>query len=163
MVKHADRRNLRRRNALLSGIFVVAVGAGSAATLAANAADEVYDQAQLLASCPEDTSLYGRADSCRFEATSYDGFTGNLQQVSGVDTNCGIADITREVRWTQSTSETNSIEVSASVEAGLSKIFSASVSTTFGHTWEQTQGKEDARLVDREILDSAKLKEFLEG
>jgi hypothetical protein len=25
------------------------------------------------------------------------------------------------------------------------------------------QGKEDARLVDREILDSAKFKEFIEG
>jgi hypothetical protein len=144
MAKYAQRSRFGRK-AFLGTSMAVVVLSGSGVALVANAAEnEVYDQAQLLASCQENTELYGKADRCRFEPASYDGFTGNLVQVSGVDTNCGAADITREVRWQQSTTESNSIEVSASVEAGLSKIFSASVSTTFGHTWEQTTGKEDA-------------------
>jgi hypothetical protein len=132
------------RKAVLGGAFAVVVGLGSAITVAANAAEnEVYDQAQLLTACEEDTDLYGKADRCRFEPATYAGFTGNLQQVSGVDSNCGAGEASREVKWIQTTTESNSIEVSASVEAGLSKIFSASVSTTFGHTWERSQSKED--------------------
>lgn len=145
MRKSASRRATVGRKALLGGAFAVVVGLGSALTVVANAAEnEVYDQSQLLAACEENTDLYGKADRCTFEPATYDGFTGELQQVSGVDSNCGAGEVTREVRWSQSTSESNSIEVSASVEAGLSKIFSASVSTTFGHTWEKTQTKEDA-------------------
>jgi hypothetical protein len=144
MAKHAQGSRFGRK-AMLGTAMAVVVAGGSGVALAANAAEnEVYDQAQLLQSCQEKTSLYGKADRCRFEPASYDGFTGELVQVSGVDSNCGSADVTREVRWQQSTTESNSIEVSASVEAGLTKIFSASVSTTFGHTWEQTTGKEDA-------------------
>jgi hypothetical protein len=147
MAKYAQRSRFGRKAFLGTSMAIVVIG-GSGVALAANAAEnEVYDQAQLLAACQEDTDLYGRADRCRFEAATYDGFTGNVVQVSGVDTNCGASEVTREVRWQQSTTETNSIEVSASVEAGLSKIFSASVSTTFGHSWEQTTGKEDAILM----------------
>lgn len=136
------------RKVLLGTAFVAVVGLGSTLTLVAQAAEnEVYDQSQLLASCTENTDLYGKADRCRFEPATYDGFTGDLQQVSGVDSNCGAGEVSREVRWSQSTSESNSIEVSATVEAGISKIFSASVSTTFGHTWERTQTKEDAIVV----------------
>jgi hypothetical protein len=144
MAKYAQRSRFGRKAILGTAMAVVVVG-GSGVALAANAAEnEVYDQAQLLQACQEKTDLYGKADRCRFEPATYDGFTGNLVQVSGVDSNCGSADVTREVRWQQSTTESNTIEVSASVEAGISKIFSASVSTTFGHTWETTQGKEDA-------------------
>jgi len=144
-MKHAGPRSKTARKALLGGAFAAVVGLGSALTVAANAAEnEVYDQAQLLASCTGSTSLYGEADRCRFEPATYDGFTGDLQQVSGVDSNCGDGEVTREVRWSQTTTETNSIEVSAEVEAGISKIFSASVSTTFGHSWEKSQTKEDA-------------------
>lgn len=144
MVRYASRSRFGRKTFLGVSMAAVVLG-GSGVALVANAAEnEIYDQAQLLASCEEDTEIYGRADRCRFEPASYDGFTGNLTQVSGVDVNCGAADVSREVRWQQSTTETNSIEVSASVEAGLSKIFSASVSTTFGHSWERTTGKEDA-------------------
>jgi len=136
------------RKAVLGGAFAVVVGLGSAITVAANAAEnDVYDQAQLLAACEEKTDLYGKADRCRFEPATYAGFTGNLSQVSGVDSNCGAGEVSREVRWSQTTTESNSIEVSATVEAGLSKIFSASVSTTFGHTWERSQTKEDAITV----------------
>lgn len=136
------------RKAFLGTAMAFVVVAGSGVALAANAAEgEVYDQAQLLAACEQDTDLYGKADRCRFEPATYQGFTGNLQQVSGVDSNCGAADVSREVGWSQSTSESNSIEVSAEVEAGLSKIFSASVSTTFGHSWERTQTKEDKLVV----------------
>src|SRR4051794_38835783 len=145
MSKHAVRGLRVGRKALLGGAFAVVVGMGSALTVVANAAEnEVYDQAQLLAACTGDTDLYGKADRCRFEPATYNGFTGDLQQVSGVDSNCGDGDVSREVRWSQTTTESNSIEVSATVEAGISKIFSASVSTTFGHTWEQSQTKEDA-------------------
>jgi len=144
MAKYAQRRRFGRKAFLGTAMAVVVVG-GSGVALAANAAEnEVYDQAQLLQSCQEDTDLYGRADRCRFEPATYDGFTGDLVQVSGVDTNCGAADVTRGVRWAQSTSESNSIAVSASVEAGLSEIFKASVSTTLGHTWERTTGKDDS-------------------
>jgi len=148
MSKHVARGSRAGRKALLGSAFAVVVALGSALTVAANAAEnEVYDQAQLLAACNESTSLYGKADRCRFEPATYAGFTGDLQQVSGVDSNCGAGEVNREVRWSQTTTESNSIEVSATVEAGLSKIFSASVSTTFGHTWEQSQTKEDAITV----------------
>jgi len=148
MKQHAARGARIGRKAVLGGAFAVVVGLGSALTVVANAAEnDVYDQAQLLAACNEKTDLYGKADKCRFEPATYDGFTGNLQQVSGVDSNCGSGEVSREVRWSQTTTESNSIEVSATVEAGISKIFSASVSTTFGHTWEQSQTKEDAITV----------------
>jgi len=121
------------------------VGLGSAVTVATHGVEnEVYDQSQLPASCDGFTDVYGKADRCRFEPATYDSFTGDLQQVSGVDSHCGTGDVSREVRWSQSTSESNSIEVSASVEATLSPIFKATVTTTFGHTWEQTTTKADA-------------------
>jgi len=156
MMKHAARRSKTGRKALLGSAFAVVVALGSAVAVAANAAEnEVYDQAQLLAACNGSTDLYGKADRCRFEPATYAGFTGDLQQVSGVDSNCGSGEVSREVRWSQTTTESNSIEVSASVEAGLSKIFSASVSTTFGHTWEQSQTKEDAITVGIPPLSAA--------
>jgi hypothetical protein len=149
MDRRATRNSPFGRKALLGTAMAFVVVAGSGVALAANAAEgEVYDQVQLLTACMEDTDLYGQADSCRFEAVTYAGFTGNLQQVSGVDSNCGAGEVSREVKWTQSTSETNSIEVSAGVEAGISKIFSAEVSTTFGHTWEKSSSKEDAITVN---------------
>jgi len=142
---HRSRRSRFGRKVLLGGAMTLVVGAGSAVALAANAAEnEVYDQKQLLEACQQDTDIYGKADRCRFEATTYEPFVAPDKPVSPEVTNCGVADATAEQRWTQSTSESNSIEVSASVEAGLSKIFSASVSTTFGHTWERTEGAEAA-------------------
>lgn len=148
MAGYRTRGSRLGRKALLGGAMAVVVGVGSAVAVAANAAEgEVYDQKQLLESCEQKTDLYGKADRCRFEPATYDGFTAATEQVSGTDLNCGAADLTREIRWQQSTSESNSIEVSASVEAGLSKIFSASVSTTFGHTWERTSGKESAATI----------------
>ena len=106
-MRHARKSRLGRK-AVLGGSFAILVGLGSVLTLAANAAEnEVYDQSQLLASCQENTDLYGKADRCRFEPATYDGFTGDLQQVSGVDSNCGAADVSREVRWSQSTTESN--------------------------------------------------------
>lgn len=149
MAKHAESGARTSRKVVLGGAFAVVLGLGSALTVVANAAEnEVYDQSQLLTACEQDTELYGKADRCRFEAWTYDGFTGDLQQVSGVDSNCGTGNVTREVRWSQSTTESNSISVSVEVEAGLSKIFSASVSTSFSHSWERTQTKEDAISVE---------------
>lgn len=133
------------RKAALGGAFAVVVGLGSAVTVVANAAEnEIYDQAQLLQSCQESTPNYGSADRCRFEPASYQGFTGNLVQVSGVDINCGSGAVTRQVGWSQTTSESNSITVSASVQAKLSPVFSGSVSTTFGHTWSKSETKSDS-------------------
>jgi hypothetical protein len=145
MGRHAGRRSRFGRKVLLGGAMAVVVVAGSTVALVANAAEnEVYDQKQLLEACQQDTDLYGKADRCRFEAATYEPFVAADKPVSPEVVNCGVADATAEQRWTQSTSESNSIEVSASVEAGLSKIFSASVSTTFGHTWERTEGAEAA-------------------
>src|SRR5690349_18828228 len=105
MDKRATRNSRFGRKALLGTAMAFVVVAGSGVALAANAAEgEVYDQVQLLTACMEDTDLYGQADSCRFEAVTYAGFTGNLQQVSGVDSNCGAGEVSREVKWTQSTS-----------------------------------------------------------
>jgi hypothetical protein len=143
VAKNESRR--RGRSALLTGACVVAIGVGSVltATTGAFAADEVWDQAQLLASCEEYTDLYGRADNCRFEAMTYEPFTGNMEQVSGVDKNCGEGELRHDVSWSQTTTESNSIEVSATVGASLSKIISAEVSTTYGHTWEHSKTTQD--------------------
>jgi hypothetical protein len=64
-----------------------------------------------------------------------------------VDTNCGAGTVTRQVGWSQTTSESNSIQVGVNVEAKLTAVFSASVSTTFGHTWEKSQTKSESITV----------------
>jgi len=72
---HRSRRSRFGRKVLLGGAMTLVVGAGSAVALAANAAEnEVYDQKQLLEACQQDTDIYGKADRCRFEATTYEPF-----------------------------------------------------------------------------------------
>jgi hypothetical protein len=136
------------RKAMLGSAMAVVVIGGSAVALAANAAEgEVYDQAQLLNACNEETDLYGKADKCRFEPATYDPFTADLKQVSGVAKNCGSEAITQSVSWSDTTSETNSIEVSVTAKANIFDIISVSVSTAYGHSWTQSSTKTDGVLL----------------
>ncbi|MFF0017446.1 hypothetical protein [Streptomyces sp. NPDC005374] len=124
-----------RRSTGVAVIGTVAVGAMLAGTVSAQAADDNwYDQSALLTSCTQKVDGLGKADRCRFEPASRTIFTGPAKQVSSTVHACG-GTITFGRQTTESRTEENSISVSASVEAGLSKVFSASIQTSFGHTW----------------------------
>ena len=75
-----------------------------------------------------------RESAYRFEAATYEPFVAPDKPVSPEVTNCGVADATAEQRWTQSTSESNSIEVSAEVGAGRISITVPSDVTIELHT-----------------------------
>lgn len=140
---------LTRGQRRLATTFALALAASLLPVGAAHADDdEIYDPAQLLTSCAEDTELYGKAHRCRFEPSSYEPFTGNVEQVSGVDANCGDAVVLRSVSWAQTVGESNSIAVSVTVQATLSKIFTVSVMTTYTHTWERSSTVTDTVMVN---------------
>lgn len=113
---------------------VLAGGMLGTASAASAADDNWYDQSALLTSCQQKVDGLGKADRCRFEPAQRTIFTGPARQVGSTVHACG-GKITFGRQTTQGRTEENSISVSAGVEAGLSKIFSASIQTSYGHTW----------------------------
>ncbi|MFJ9626063.1 hypothetical protein ACIRU8_00045 [Streptomyces sp. NPDC101175] len=119
--------------AAVSGLALVGGLLATAGT--AHAADDNwYDQSALLTSCTQSVSGLGKADRCRFEPAQRTIFTGPARQVGTTVHACGTK-VTFGRQTTESRTEENSISVAVGVEAGLSKIFSASIQTTYGHTW----------------------------
>ncbi|MET8974222.1 hypothetical protein ABZX85_01250 [Streptomyces sp. NPDC004539] len=115
--------------ALAATGFLLAGAAGAHA-----ADDNWYDQSALLTSCQQNVDGLGKADRCRFEPAKREVFTGAARQVGSTVHACSTkVGVGRQT--TESRTEEDSISVSAGVEAGLSKIFSASIQTSYGHSW----------------------------
>jgi hypothetical protein len=125
-----------RRTAALASAFLVAAGSAWAVTMNADAAEgEWYDPSALTASCLAEIPELGSADSCRFEPWERKLFTGEQVRVSTDTNNCTAQATTKDITWSQSSTETNSIDVGAEIGADLASVFSASISTTFGVSW----------------------------
>lgn len=135
-VKSVTGTRPRRKLALGAG-FLSTTLLASVVTLTAQASevDPWYDPVALNTSCAEKVDGLGKADRCRFEPATIEKFTAAVTRVSGDTVNCTNLDASKDITWEQSSSETNSIEVSATVEAELSEIFSASITATYGHSW----------------------------
>lgn len=132
--------SLSRRKVALCAAFVGVLGAGSAVTITANAAEgEFYDPAALNTSCVEPVDGLGKADRCRFEPWTKENFTGAVQRVSGDTVNCTDVNATKSIAWSHATTEENSIQVSVAAQLTLAKdIFSVSITATYGHSWSFT-------------------------
>jgi hypothetical protein len=128
-----------KRRAVLVPAFVATVTGLSGVAVAAFADDTgFYDPVALETSCVQNVDGLGQADRCRFEPWTKENFTGDIKQVSSSTANCTDTATTKIVDWSQATTETNSIEVSVSVKATLSKIYEVSITATYGHTWSFT-------------------------
>ncbi|MCD7439384.1 hypothetical protein K4B79_14220 [Streptomyces lincolnensis] len=125
----------KRRSAAVAVTGMAMLGGMFAGIGTANAADDNwYDQSALLTSCQQNVDGLGKADRCRFEPAKREIFTGPARQV-GPTVHACASKITLGRQTTSGRTEENSIGVSVGVEAGLSKVFSASIQTTYNHTW----------------------------
>ncbi|MDX3386745.1 hypothetical protein PV682_35680 [Streptomyces niveiscabiei] len=122
---------LKFATAAATGLAVV--GTLLTGAQSASAADW-YDQSALLTSCEQDVDGLGKADRCRFEPHKRTVFAGPAKQIGSTVHACGTP-VTMGRQTSESRTEENSVSVSAGVEAGLSKIFSASIQTSYGHSW----------------------------
>lgn len=130
--------NRSRRKLVLGAGFISTALLASVVTLTARADEAWYDPAALQTSCTEEVDGLGQADRCRFEPATHENFTGNITRVSGDTVNCTDVNATKSIIWSHATTEENSISVAVKVEAKLSEIFSASITTTYGHSWSYT-------------------------
>ncbi|NEB06277.1 hypothetical protein [Streptomyces sp. SID13726] len=134
-------KSSKRRSTTVAVSGLAMVGALIAGAGSAHAADDNwYDQSALLTSCNQNVNGLGKADRCRFEPAKRSIFTGPAKQVGSTVHACG-GKVTFGRQTTEGRTEENSISVSAGVEAGLSKIFSASIQTSFGHTWSYSSSE----------------------
>ena len=128
----------RRRTRQSAGVAVTGlalIGGLIAGAGAAHAADDNwYDPSALLTSCQQNVDGLGKADRCRFEPAKRTVFTGPERRVGSTVHACGTP-VTMGRQTTEGHTEENSISVSATVEAGLSKMFAASITTQYGHSW----------------------------
>jgi hypothetical protein len=91
----------------------------------------------------------GRADRCRFEPWSKENFTDGIERASSEVLNCTSRPAQMELAWSTSRTEASSIQVSGEVQAELTKIWSASITTTYGRPWlymTRESGKEPVTI-----------------
>jgi hypothetical protein len=72
---------------------------------------------------------------CELHPTDIREVTGAQQQSSQAAWNCGNQDVTKSLEVSHTSSTSTNFNVEASVEAGLTKVLSASVTTSIGHEW----------------------------
>ena len=128
----------------MKSLTVAAAGlavAGSLLTGVQSAsADDWYDQAALLTSCEQNVDGLGQADRCSFQPTKREVFAGPAKQIGSTVHACGTS-VTMGRQTSETHTEEDSIGVSAGVEAGLSQIFSASIQTSYGHSWSYSMSE----------------------
>jgi len=91
-------------------------------------------------SCEQNVGGLGTADRCNFEPTKRELFTGPAKQIGSTVHACGTT-VTMGRQTSETRTEEDSIGVSATVEAGLSKIFSASITASYGHSWSYSMSE----------------------
>lgn len=144
--KHVKTAGQARKRIAFAGAFLAVVAVASAASMNAYAAEEWYNESELLTSCTRDVPGLGKADSCVFEPDSIRTFTSpDVQSVSETLLNCTPNKAIQKLTWSQTTTATDSIEVSAEVSAGLEGIFNAGLTAKYGYTFSNavTDGAEE--------------------
>jgi hypothetical protein len=98
---------------------------------------------ELLEKCDNGT------DSCVFHpAGEPEYFTADSKQVGDPVYNCTPDDQRHSVTWSDTTSQSNSVGLSMTTEAGFGKVFAVTYEQTFQHTWEESHTESQSTFVD---------------
>ncbi|GAA2148902.1 hypothetical protein GCM10009760_41500 [Kitasatospora kazusensis] len=125
-----------------TGLRMRMLAAGAAAALAmgiaavpAAAADQPTTQ-QLMADC---ASGVGK---CTFnDPVVRKAYLGNYRQVSHTLFNCSTSPAVQGMDWSDSVGSSDTLEVSVTVGGKIAGIVDASVTATYGHTWEASHSE----------------------
>lgn len=108
---------------------------GTAGATGARAADGPSVQ-ELLGKCDR-----GEVNSCDFHPSGQENIQSGEEKFAGSGDNCSESVVTRNIQWSSTEGETNSVGVTIGASYGLKDAFEVSISTTYGHewTWSKTQ------------------------
>jgi hypothetical protein len=109
-------------------VAALALGASLMAAPQATAADSPTTK-ELLDAC-------SWADLCEFHATDYWTYTGPTHQVGSTAFNCASQTNQHRIDWSDTTGSTNTFGISVSASYEWFKVFTASISASYSHSWE---------------------------
>ncbi|WP_017572305.1 hypothetical protein, partial [Nocardiopsis halotolerans] len=122
---------MRRTYAVLCATAVAAAGAIAAPPIPAYAAaQDVPTVRQLLELCGVET------DVCEFHPSGApEPFAAESRVVGSEVFNCTSGPQDMAVQWSDTTSQSNSVGLTLTTEAGFGEVFSVSYEQSFEHTW----------------------------
>ena len=124
-------------------LITSAIALGAFAVPASASADDGPTVRELLEKCDNGT------DSCVFHPKGEpEYFTGDRHQVGDPVYNCTSDPQTSSVNWSDTTSQSNSVGLSMTTEAGFGKVFAVSYEQTFEHTWEESHTESQTTFVN---------------
>ncbi|WP_243790108.1 hypothetical protein [Saccharopolyspora gloriosae] len=131
----------RRSSAVLVSAFSLAAVAFAPA---ASAADEPTVR-ELMEKCDNGT------DSCVFHPEGRpEYYTDSAHTVGDPVYNCTDGIQRSSVEWSDTTSQSNSVGLSMTTEAGFGKVFSIAYEQSYEHTWEESHTESQTTNVDTE-------------
>ncbi|MFJ8278657.1 hypothetical protein ACIRA2_15360 [Streptomyces griseoviridis] len=139
-----SRAGRSRRRLRLTGVLVASLVVGGALTVPTAWADDAPPTlAELLARCDNGTR------KCVFHP---DGppvkVAGPTRKVGDEDYNCTALAQRSGIGWSDTTEESNSLGLSMTVGVGWEGVFSASVTTSFEHSWKHAVTESSTTFVD---------------
>ncbi|QUH05175.1 hypothetical protein HUO13_34300 [Saccharopolyspora erythraea] len=113
------------------------------ATAAQAGAEDGPTVRELLEKCDNGT------DSCVFHPQGEpEYFTGEAHQVGDPVYNCTSSQQRSSVNWSDTTSQSNSVGLSMTTEAGFGKVFAVSYEQAYEHKWEESHTEAQTTFVD---------------
>ncbi|MFD4604603.1 hypothetical protein ACFWPQ_42140 [Streptomyces sp. NPDC058464] len=88
------------------------------------------------------------ADLCQFHPQSYTAYVGPKHQVGTTAYNCASQTNQHRIDWSDTTGATNSVGVSISASVKFWEVYEASVTASYGHTWESSHTTTESDTVN---------------
>jgi hypothetical protein len=88
------------------------------------------------------------ADLCEFHPTEYTTYTGPKHQVGTTAFNCASQTNQHRIDWSDTTGSTNTVGVTISAEYKFFEAFTASISTSYSHSWEASHTDTESNTVN---------------
>jgi hypothetical protein len=121
-----------------AGPYVTAGKPGAAgAARGISAAEDGPTVQELLDKCDS-----GDLDVCEFHPSGETIAQGEFT-FAGSAENCAADSQTREINWSSTEGETNSLGITLGVKAGLKDVYEVSIETTYGHEWTWSKTAQD--------------------
>jgi hypothetical protein len=115
----------------------VSSGRPGTAARGVTAAEDAPTVQELLDKCDS-----GDLDVCEFHPSGETIAQGEFK-FAGSAANCAADSQTREINWSSTEGETNSLGITLGVKAGLKDVYEVSIETTYGHEWTWSKTAQD--------------------
>ncbi|MEI5675563.1 MULTISPECIES: hypothetical protein [unclassified Nocardioides] len=117
--------------------YVTAGKPGQPGARGITAAEDSPTVQELLDKCDS-----GDLDVCEFHPSGETISQGEFK-FAGSAANCAADSQTREINWSSTEGETNSLGITLGVKAGLKDVYEVSIETTYGHEWTWSKTTQD--------------------